>query len=304
MMSRFVAALVLTVGLVPLAESAENPPITAKSELRDLVSRFSVDLDALGRRYPVDASPERFQRLERFYDEWAARVEAVDFEPLGVDGRIDHVLLRNRIAYEKKLLLREQRFFGQAADLLPFANEVLALNDARLRMETMDAPKAGAELAALANRVETMRKDVEKRVDSVDKLAAFRAQERLTALGEALRSWYDFYAGYDPLFTWWSAAPYRELIRAIDGYRSMLRERVLDIAPEETEPIVGTPIGRGALVSDLASELIPYTPEELVSVAEREFAWCEEELRKAAREMGLGDDIMAAIEKVKTLGSP
>ncbi|HSF20174.1 MAG TPA: DUF885 family protein [Vicinamibacteria bacterium] len=301
MMSRFVAALVLIVGLAPLAESAENPPVAAKSELRDLVSRFSVDLDALGRRYPVDASPERFQRLERFYDEWAARVEAVDFEPLGVDGRIDHVLLRNRIAYEKKLLLREKRFFGEAADLLPFADETLALNDARIRMETMDAPKAGAELAALANRVEAVRKDVEQRAEGVDKLAAFRAQERLTALSEALQSWYDFYAGYDPLFTWWSAAPYRELTRAIDSYRSMLRERVLGIAAEEPEPIVGTPIGRDALVSDLASELIPYTPEELLAVAEREFAWCEEELRKAAREMGLGDDIMSAIEKVKTL---
>ncbi|HEY7820555.1 MAG TPA: DUF885 family protein, partial [Vicinamibacteria bacterium] len=63
----------------------------------------------------------------------------------------------------------------------------------------------------------------------------------------------------------------------------------------------GTPIGREALVLDLASELVPYTPEQLLELAEREFQWCENELEKAAREMGLGDDGMAAIEKVKNL---
>jgi uncharacterized protein (DUF885 family) len=45
--------------------------------------------------------------------------------------------------------------------------------------------------------------------------------------------------------------------------------------------------------------MIPYTVEELIAIAEREFAWCEAEYRKAAREMGLGDDWRAALEKVK-----
>ncbi|HWO88249.1 MAG TPA: DUF885 family protein, partial [Gemmatimonadales bacterium] len=45
--------------------------------------------------------------------------------------------------------------------------------------------------------------------------------------------------------------------------------------------------------------LIPYTPEEIVAIAEREFAWCEVELRRAARDMGLGDDWRAALERVK-----
>ena len=283
---------------------AEEPPVAAESELRDLVDRYTIDREALARRYPVESSPERFARLSKFYGEWKARVEAVDFEPLGVEGRIDHVLLRTGVDYQKRLLAREEGSIRETEALLPFAGDALALNDARLRMETLDAAKAGAALDSLVDRIDAARKEREGRVDGIDRLAAFRAQEQLGALGETLRSWYEFYSGYDPLFTWWCQAPYKEVTRAIDDYRKFLREKVLGIGPGAEEPIVGTPIGRDALVADLASELVPYTPEELLVLAEREFAWCENELRKAAREMGLGDDTMAAIEKVKNLYVP
>ena len=297
-------------GLLPLLfihgalVHAEKPPVAAESELRDLVERYTTDREALARRYPVESSPERFARLARFYDEWRARVEAVDFEPLGFEGRIDHVLLRTGIDYQKRLLAREEGFIRETSALLPFAEDALDLNDARLRMETMDAAKAGAALDLLAERIDAARKEREGQVDAIDRLAAFRAQEQLAVLGEALRSWYEFYTGYDPLFTWWCQAPYKEVTRALEDYRKFLREKVLGIGPGVEEPIVGTPIGRDALVADLASELVPYTPEELLVLAEREFAWCENELRKAAREMGLGDDGMAAIEKVKKLYVP
>ena len=303
-MLRPVAATVLTLALAPVASRAESPPVAAESELRDLVSWFSTDRQALGRRYPVDASPERLERRGRFLDEWQKRVEAVDFEPLGVEGRIDHVLLRNRIDYEKRLLAREEGSLREAWTLLPFAVEILAMNDARIRMETMDAPKAAAALAEVADRVTAFRNGLEGRIDSVDRLAAFRAQEQLGEVEDALESWYGFYADYDPLFTWWASAPYGGLTDALGGYRSFLRERVLGISAGGVEPIVGTPIGSDALVYDLLSEFIPYSPDDLLAIADREFAWCEEELRKAAREMGFGDDVMAAIEKVKTLYVP
>jgi hypothetical protein len=283
---------------------AEEPPVAAESTLRDLVERYVTDREALARRYPVESSPERFARLSRFYDEWKTRAEAVTFDPLGVEGRIDHVLLRTGIDYQKRLLSREEGFFRETSALLPFAEDTLALNDARLRMETMDAAKAGKALDSLADRIDAARKEREGRVDAIARLTAFRAQEQLGALEDALRSWYEFYSGYDPLFTWWCQAPYKEVTRALEDYRKFLREKVLGIGPGEEEPIVGTPIGREALVADLASELVPYTPEELLVLAEREFAWCENELRKAARQMGLGDDTMAAIEKVKNLYVP
>ena len=45
--------------------------------------------------------------------------------------------------------------------------------------------------------------------------------------------------------------------------------------------------------------MIPYTPEELIALAEKEFAWCDREMIKASREMGFGDDWKKAIEKTK-----
>ena len=72
-------------------------------------------------------------------------------------------------------------------------------------------------------------------------------------------------------------------------------------APNRDAEIVGTPIGREALLNELAFEMIPYTPEELVAIADREFQWCESEMKKASNEMGLGDDWKAALEKVKGL---
>ena len=54
-------------------------------------------------------------------------------------------------------------------------------------------------------------------------------------------------------------------------------------------------------MSELKYEMIAYTPEELIELAETELAWCEDEMKKAAREMGQGDDWRAALEHVKTL---
>jgi hypothetical protein len=49
---------------------------------------------------------------------------------------------------------------------------------------------------------------------------------------------------------------------------------------------VGDPLGREALELDLWNEMIAYTPEELMELAERELAWGEVQLRAARRELG------------------
>jgi uncharacterized protein (DUF885 family) len=71
--------------------------------------------------------------------------------------------------------------------------------------------------------------------------------------------------------------------------------------PGDSSDIIGDPIGREALMVELESEMIPYTPEELIALANQEFAWCENEMKKASRELGYGDDWMKALEHVKNL---
>ncbi len=54
-------------------------------------------------------------------------------------------------------------------------------------------------------------------------------------------------------------------------------------------------------MSELKFEMISYSPEELIALAETELKWCEKEMKKAAHDMGLGDDWRAALERVKTM---
>jgi len=84
-----------------------------------------------------------------------------------------------------------------------------------------------------------------------------------------------------------------------DVKRSELRNAARPPAPKDDTGIGGRPIGRDAMMVELAGELIPMTPEELIAIAEKELAWCDAEMLKASREMGFKDDWRAALEKVK-----
>jgi uncharacterized protein (DUF885 family) len=85
------------------------------------------------------------------------------------------------------------------------------------------------------------------------------------------------------------------------GGQGLQRQGTSAARPGDTSDIVGDPIGREALLSELRAELIPYTPEELIVIAEKELAWCENEMKKASRELGYGDEWPKALEHVKNL---
>ena len=87
----------------------------------------------------------------------------------------------------------------------------------------------------------------------------------------------------------------------LDDYAAFLNREIVGIDEGGDPPIIGDPIGAGALEADLVHEIIPYTAPELIAIAEEEFAWCEREMLEAAEAMGYGDDWKAALEKVKTL---
>ncbi len=85
----------------------------------------------------------------------------------------------------------------------------------------------------------------------------------------------------------------------MEDYAKYLREEIAGLKGKDEDPLIGDPIGAEGLADDLAAENLPYTPEELITIANREFTWCEGEMKKAANEMGLGDDWKAALAKVK-----
>src|SRR5262249_51458228 len=172
----------------------------------------------------------------------------------------------------------------------------------------------------------------------ITKTQANRAVLTINGLRLTLRNWFTFYNGYDPTFTWWADEPYKSADQALAAYATFLGEQIGGLKQEiaaidssesrqaartgcegggqrgrvepavtasaraaDSSDIVGDPIGRDGLMGELEYEMIPYTPEELIAIAEKELAWCEQEMKKASRDLGYGDDWHKALEHVKTL---
>jgi hypothetical protein len=302
------------------------------SELREVLERYASDRSGLFRRFNIQNSGSRRERARAYYTEWRAILDDIEFDELGLDGRVDHILFRNRLDYELQLLDREERIVAETAPLIPFADQIIGLQESRRRMETIDPEAAAAMLTELDKQIKKLQKAVEAGVkkDQPDsekasegeqekaageqageeeeiepiettKTVAYRAARRVDGLKRTLENWFRYYNGYDPMFTWWATDPHEKVDKTLEGYAKFLREKIVGFKEGEDPPIVGDPIGRDALLTDLKYEMIPYTPEELVAIANREFEWCEREMLRASREMGFGDDWKAALEHVKEL---
>ena len=293
------------------------PPLTnlvsrSQSELSAVVGRYSVDRAALQRRYDVAYGGERRARLRDFEKAWQARLKEIDFNGLGPEGRIDHILLTKRLAYELSLLDREETQVAEMRRYAPFFERLTALPEERRRLEPPDAPALARALSTIAKSIDSARVSLDsmtrtpKNADTVairkNRIIAYRTANALDGLRRtALTRWYSYYTGYDPTFTWWVKDPWTRTDEAMTRYVKTLRERVVGYKEGEDEPIIGDPIGADGLNADLDVEFIPYTPQQLIAIAEKEYAWCEAEMKKASREMGFGDDWLKAVEKVKNL---
>jgi len=297
-------------------------PRGTESELRDIVTRFTTDEGALNRRWTVDYSPVRRQRFKEYYRGWQSRLRELDFDKLSQQGRIDYVLMNHTLRHSMSLLDREDKMWAESAPVLPFGNDIFTLIDARRRMEKVDPQKAAVALVNLGKKVEDVSKAVIAGLSASDttkpqatgqkpqqngeiaplkmnKVVAHRSAELLNSLKGDLKSWYDFYSGYDPLFTWWARDPYRKADSLMTAYYKTLHERIVGFRAGQPDPIIGDPIGREAIIADLRDEMIAYDPEDLIKIAEIEFAWSENEMKKASRELGFGDNWKAALDKVK-----
>jgi uncharacterized protein (DUF885 family) len=301
MSKRIVALVTLFVvltGSIPLSHA--QPIEESPSRMRGPIERFVQDLGGLNRFYSAETSPNRSARLARLYADTLSELQRVDFGSLAHHEQVDHVLFRIYLENEQKGLKRFAVQLEEMAPILPFAGVISGLEDSRRRLEPIDAEKTAALLTELSRTISELQRSFDATPGARPKrTVAYRAVRTLAGLRTTLRNWYDYYNLYDPTFTWWNAEPYRSVEDALQKYSTFVAEKLVGIRPDDKVTIIGDPIGREALIEELRFEMVPYSPEELVQIAEREFAWCQAELRKASREMGYGDDYMKAIEVVK-----
>ncbi|HJU64859.1 MAG TPA: hypothetical protein VJ596_04245, partial [Gemmatimonadaceae bacterium] len=419
-----------------------------RSELRFIVQHYNADRLTLSGNYEgapegrgggrggaaagaparrVSLSSRRIARLQQFDLDWQRSLGALEPQKLSPEGQKDLDALKATIKGNLAQLETDARVIGELQPMLPFAPRIVALYEARVRIEDVQGQKAAAEVTAIGKEIALIKARLESATASTAgsenrpgaRELALRAADATDSLRASLTNWFAFFNGYDPLFTWWVGLPFKNVDRSLRDYATFLRDKVApgnfvmpapasnapiapatapkfaqvpnlaellalpqdemiaivqrftgrgsspgggrgggDSAPRgpefyqgwlaalrtldfdklsrnaqvdylfikttselqlarakvppqsdiprkaDTTGITGAARGRLGLLNDLADERIPYTPEELIKLGYEELAWLEGEIKKAAAEMGLGDDWKAAIEKVKDMHPP
>ena len=434
MMRRALAIAGVWVALCAVQTASQAPAVPAdlrplltppQSEMRLVAHRYLLDRQTLSGNYAgsgrttagitaappiVPISPARLARLKRFDLNWQQALKGFDLSRLSAAARRDLGTLGVTIAANLRALDDDAATLAAISPYLPFAPAIVDLVERRIRIEDVQAQAAAKTLSGIAAGMPAWRRQVE--ASGIPRDLAGIAADAVSHLGHDLREWFDFYNGYDPVFTWWMGLPFEAAARALGTYGDVLRTgaiarepagprppqslapppqlphsdvpdlgeltrlpqdemieivrrframhegvagqpparapelyrrwlealKTLDFAslsrnaqidylfikrtsqlqleraavtlpvnpPRKTDDsgITGAARGQLGLRWDLADEVIPYTPEELVRLADREFAWVEAEMIKASRELGFGDDWKRAVEHVKDMHPP
>ncbi|MBI5684957.1 MAG: DUF885 family protein [Verrucomicrobia bacterium] len=308
---------------LPGAVDAAQRTAPKTVDMADLVREFEADDQSVSTFYDLPRSAVRFDRLEKLYKTWQARLAAVDFDALGQAGRVDCLLLRNALQQSLAEIARERGRVAEMDHLLIFRGIVHELEQSRWRGEPANAQTAAAKVAELTKQAKQLKERVEKGVKAkaaetsakaeppkekkgagapaitVSATLARRAAGAVAELRGSLKKWFGFYDGYQPDFQWWVKKPYEEADKQLEDYAKFIREEVAGLKGKDEDPLVGDPIGAGAVAEAIRFEFLPYTAEELIAIGERQMAWGEREMKAAARAMGCGDDWKAALAKVK-----
>jgi uncharacterized protein (DUF885 family) len=437
------------IGLGTLRPSAQEQAVpadlkpllaAARSEMRMVVQRYNLDRSTLSGNYangsgrgggrggragapgagaesagPVPLSPARIARLKRFDLSWQAALGRIDAGKFTPAARTDLDGVKSAAAENLNQLEAETLTMARALAVLPFAPKIVQLVEARIRVDDMNAQRAAGTITDVTKEIARLA-SAPPRVNREQALLGGAATDQLRSM---TTEWFNFYNGYDPLFTWWMGMPYQKVDQAFSDYAALLRNKVAgenltnpatpataDPIPPAAQPkypdvpdlndiialpqdemrdivarftggggggrgggrgsdgardvafhtawltalksldfdrlsrnaqvdylfirrtaetqiaranlklepnpprkpdssgIPGPARGREGLIQDLSEAMIPYTPEELIALAEKEFAWCDEEMLKATREMGLGTDWKKAIERTKDTAVP
>lgn len=280
------------------------PPLaaTAQEDMPARIAEYQADRGAVGRLWRLPLSADAQARKQQLQVKWRARLDAVDFESLPPGQRADWLLLSYSVDAELRELERVAAQDRRTAPLHEFAPPLVELLEEFARREDPREPEAIAGLLAGATAaVESAAEALKERAAELPDTEVHRAGTRVESLRRSIASWVRFRDEYDPLFSWWTAAPATALDEALRDYAKALREQA---GTDDDDKLLGDPIGAVALNDALRAAMIAYDPQELIAVAESEWAWCENEMLRASAELGFGDDWRAAMNHVKELHVP
>jgi uncharacterized protein (DUF885 family) len=276
------------------------------NDISEAIIQYQADRGALMRKYTLTESEEYYERFDKLYTDWQAALLTFDYERLDRQGKVDYQLFKNFLDKESYQLTVSRRDFERVKHLAHFISPLRPFMINRRRGDKPDPQAVAGVMNDVKKSLIQYKKDLEK---GGKPLESWQLAEKASAMVDnyktVLTEAYKFYDGYDPEMTWWVERPFTDLAKEMEGYSAFLKEYYDNVnVKDDGSGIIGRPIGREALIRGLRQEFIPYSPEELVEIAEKEFAWSEAEMNKASAELGFGDDWKQALESVKNTYFP
>ncbi len=295
-------------GTTLLAISISNPGHAAEpTHIATYIEQYTADIKTLDHRFRLPLDTSAASNRTMVMQEWLTKLRDVDFAQLDRVNQTDYLLLKSEIEYQLEKQKLDLARDAAAAELLPYADQLIDFCKAREDVERITPASIAQQLDATASTIESLTEGMlpfsktDQSDEAVQKrLAALRASELVNSMSRAMREAHGFYDGYDPQYSWWCKQPMQRLTTALDKHRIALRERLVGVPESDNDTIIGLPIGREGLALELRHEWITHDPAELVKLAEREMAWCDEQMRLASQELGCGDDWRKAMELVKS----
>ncbi|SMO69994.1 DUF885 family protein [Gracilimonas mengyeensis] len=275
-------------------------PVVAQQPIAEKITMYEADHGALNRKYSVQPSDEYFERFDRFYAGWLTNLESVDFENLSRAEQVDYLLFKNELQRSAYFLEAEEERFAKIEAFIPAKDNAMAFINKRRVGDSMEGKKVANWFSAWTEDISTAQSKLEAHGMLTKREAGFLG-EAIEELQRAVEEAYKFYYQYDPDFTWWVEEPFSKWDDSLEEYQEFASNQ-FDAEKEAVDEsgIVGTPIGEEEINRRLSFEMISYTPQELIEIANEQYQWTYNEMLKASRELGYGDDWKAALEYVKT----
>ena len=290
--------LVLLFGFYNPIDSFLSKGENADVEMVSFLETYETDKNDLIRFHNLVLSDFYLERFAEFQDRWQDQMDLIDFDSLEKSEKIDFILLKNYIAHELEGINFKKEENRKTKENFPFVKEILFLEEERRALRQVDPKKAAEILMNVEESIHAKKEELVNSKEKLDPVFANNSSKKLNQLKASLSNWFNYYHGFDPEFDWWVEEQYKKTNQALTDFSSYLKREIAKQRGGDDDPIIGTPIGREKLLSELSYEMIAYSPEEILEIANNEFRWCEEEMEKAAHDLGF-ENRHDALEYVK-----
>jgi hypothetical protein len=267
--------------------------------IQDRIVRITNDIEDLKTFHNIELSSTRSHKLFGYLGAEQVALDSEPFDSYSQAEKVDCILLQNWLSRQVQEQGSNRGIREVMGVAFEFVDDIIKLSEDRQNVLPFDIQQAGQQVNDIGVQVDGSRTSIENGNLGIEKTIAYRVGKAIARLRTNLVEWYSFYNGYDPAFAWWLEAPFEKTNTSIAALIDAINTKLVGIAPGDTDTIIGEPSGRDRLIEELKVEMIAYSPEEIIKIGETEYAWTENEMKKAAAELGFGDDWRKALEHVK-----